>query len=371
MRNRLRVLRAERGWSQAELAERIGVSRQAVNALETDKHDPSLGLAYRIAGVFGLAVESIFDNQHSDGSEPMRHFAMAIAAGLLMTTGIAPGAGAAPAHAPAPFTSARMKVEVRGQGPDVILIPGLTSSRAVWARTADMLDDTHRVHLVQVNGFAGQAAGANAEGPVFGPLRAELARYIQSQGLKRPAVIGHSMGGALALALAAETPDAVGRVMAADALPYVGLLMGPQATVERVRPQADGMRAAMLAMSPEQRAGGAPATLAGLVRDPAARARGVRESIGSDPAVAAQVVHDMMTTDLRPALAGTKVPITVLYAFDAELGAPVERIDALWTGAYAGVPGARLIRVDGARHFIMDDQPERFAREVQAFLAAP
>jgi putative transcriptional regulator len=64
MKNRLRVLRAERGWSQAELAERIGVSRQAVNALETDKHDPSLGLAYRIAGVFGLAVESIFDNQH-------------------------------------------------------------------------------------------------------------------------------------------------------------------------------------------------------------------------------------------------------------------------------------------------------------------
>ena len=67
MKNRLRVLRAERGWSQAELAERIGVSRQAVNALETDKHDPSLGLAYRIAGAFGLAVESIFDNEHRTG----------------------------------------------------------------------------------------------------------------------------------------------------------------------------------------------------------------------------------------------------------------------------------------------------------------
>ena len=67
MKNRLRVLRAERGWSQAELAQRIGVSRQAVNALETDKHDPSLGLAYRIAGAFGLAVESIFDNEHRTG----------------------------------------------------------------------------------------------------------------------------------------------------------------------------------------------------------------------------------------------------------------------------------------------------------------
>lgn len=64
MKSRLRVLRAEKGWSQAELAERIGVSRQAVNALETDKHDPSLGLAYRIAAAFGLSVEEIFENQH-------------------------------------------------------------------------------------------------------------------------------------------------------------------------------------------------------------------------------------------------------------------------------------------------------------------
>lgn len=64
MKSRLRVLRAERGWSQADLAERIGVSRQAVNALETDKHDPSLGLAFRIAAVFDLPVEAIFDNEH-------------------------------------------------------------------------------------------------------------------------------------------------------------------------------------------------------------------------------------------------------------------------------------------------------------------
>ena len=64
MKNRLRELRARHGWSQAELGERIGVSRQAVNALETDKHDPSLGLAYRIAAAFGLPVEEIFDNEH-------------------------------------------------------------------------------------------------------------------------------------------------------------------------------------------------------------------------------------------------------------------------------------------------------------------
>ncbi|MEO6215542.1 MAG: helix-turn-helix transcriptional regulator [Sphingomonas sp.] len=62
MKNRLKVLRAERDWSQAELGGRLGVSRQAVNAIETGKHDPSLPLAFRIARLFGLAIEEIFND---------------------------------------------------------------------------------------------------------------------------------------------------------------------------------------------------------------------------------------------------------------------------------------------------------------------
>lgn len=60
MNNRLRVLRAERGWSQQDLAERLEVSRQSVNAIETGKYDPSLPLAFRIAAVFALQIEAIF-----------------------------------------------------------------------------------------------------------------------------------------------------------------------------------------------------------------------------------------------------------------------------------------------------------------------
>ena len=60
MKNRLKVLRAERGWSQQDLAERLDVSRQSVNAIETGKYDPSLPLAFRIADLFGLAIEAIF-----------------------------------------------------------------------------------------------------------------------------------------------------------------------------------------------------------------------------------------------------------------------------------------------------------------------
>ena len=62
MKNRLRVLRAEYGWSQAELGGRIGVSRQAVNAIETGKHDPSLPLAFRLARLVGTSIEEIFED---------------------------------------------------------------------------------------------------------------------------------------------------------------------------------------------------------------------------------------------------------------------------------------------------------------------
>jgi putative transcriptional regulator len=60
MNNRLKVLRAERNWSQADLAERLEVSRQSVNAIETGKYDPSLPLAFRIARLFNLPIEQIF-----------------------------------------------------------------------------------------------------------------------------------------------------------------------------------------------------------------------------------------------------------------------------------------------------------------------
>lgn len=67
MKNRLKVLRAERDWSQAELGARLDVSRQAVNAIETGKYDPSLPLAFRIARLFDMRIEEIFDDEHAGG----------------------------------------------------------------------------------------------------------------------------------------------------------------------------------------------------------------------------------------------------------------------------------------------------------------
>lgn len=67
VKNRLRVLRAERGWSQQDLAERLQVSRQSVNAIETGRYDPSLPLAFKIADLFGLVIEEVFENPSTAG----------------------------------------------------------------------------------------------------------------------------------------------------------------------------------------------------------------------------------------------------------------------------------------------------------------
>jgi len=72
MNNRLRVLRAERGWSQAELGGRLGVSRQAVNAIETGKHDPSLPLAFRLARLFDMRIEEIFADEPDGTTDAAR-----------------------------------------------------------------------------------------------------------------------------------------------------------------------------------------------------------------------------------------------------------------------------------------------------------
>ena len=72
MKNRLRVLRAERDWSQQDLADKLGVSRQTINAIETEKYDPSLPLALKIGRLFGQPVESIFDDGQATETQRRR-----------------------------------------------------------------------------------------------------------------------------------------------------------------------------------------------------------------------------------------------------------------------------------------------------------
>jgi pimeloyl-ACP methyl ester carboxylesterase len=269
-----------------------------------------------------------------------------------------------------PATAAeRFQVRVEGKGPDIVLIPGLTSSQSVWDATAKRLRAHYRLHRIQVNGFAGTPAAGNSEGAVVAPLADAIAAYIAHAKLKSPAIIGHSLGGEAALMIAARHPDAAGRILVVDALPFYSLMMNPATTVESVRPQADAVRDMLLAQSDEQAAAGQRGAIARLVKTEAARAGPIADALASDRSVVARATHELMTTDLRPELGAIAARMTILYAYDPAYGVPPSAIDGLFRNAYAGAPGATFQRIDGSFHFIMLDQPAAFEAAVDTFLA--
>lgn len=292
---------------------------------------------------------------------------------VALLTAISVSSHHARAEAPQPqasastFTSDRLSVEVIGAGPDVILIPGLASSREVWRPLATRLSATHRVHLVQLSGFAGQA-WSHGDGPFVAPEVEELARYIRTAHLDRPAVIGHSLGGLSGLLLAQAHPELVGRLMSVDSLPFYSALFGPQVTADQARPFAEQAVAGILSADEATFRTQQTQTAAGLARDPATRTAMLEWSMTSDRHALAAALKDVMTTDARPALAAMTTPVTALYASDADGGAPAAMAEGVWTREYATLPGVKLIRVDGSRHFIMADQPARFDALVDDFL---
>ncbi len=306
--------------------------------------------------------------RHFVGRSTLRALFLASAVGLAAgSAALAVRAEPVPAVQTA-FTSDRLSVEVIGTGPDVILIPGFGSSREVWRPLAERLAATHRVHLVQLAGFAGEP-WSHGDGPFVQPAIDALADYVKQAGLERPALIGHSMGGLSALMLAQQHPDLVGRVMSVDSLPFFSALYGPTATAESAAPFADQAAAGILnADEVGFRAGqaqGAP----GLSRDPATQAAMVEWTVASDRHAMAAAIREVMTTDTRPGLAAMTTPVWAVYASDADGGAPAAMADAMWGREYASLPGVTLIRVDGSRHFIMADQPAKFGEIVDRFLA--
>lgn len=279
-------------------------------------------------------------------------------------------------HQHAAFASDRIHVAVDGDmdGRDIILIPGLSSSPAVWQGTVDHLVAQDgvgwRVHRIHVNGFAGAPAEGNATGPVAAPVAEEIARYIREQGLKKPAVVGHSMGGTMGMMLAARHPDLVGRLMVVDMIPFMGAMFGaPGATAESVTPVADQIWTAQSASPRDAYVAQATTAINGMINTESRREEALEDMRDSDQKVSAAAFRELVTTDLRPELAKITAPTEVLYVKFNDARMTDAITDAIYQASFATLPGAKLKRIDDSAHFIMFDQPTAFYGELDAFLA--
>ena len=250
-----------------------------------------------------------------------------------------------------------MQVTVSGEGPDVVLIPGLASPADVWDATVRQLDADRRVHVVGVRGFGGLEA-SDSPAPVVPALVAELAAYME--GMRGVTVVGHSLGGVVALQLARDVP-AVSRAVVVDALPFYPVLFDPDATVESAAPGAQAMLSRMAGVDVEQFRAMQRQGAAIYAKSPEDVARIGDWGAASDRPTVISATGTLMATDLRPDLASITKPVRILFAHDPAMGRAVEDYSALWEAQYADLPDGELTRIDGSYHFIMFDQPEAFA----------
>jgi pimeloyl-ACP methyl ester carboxylesterase len=288
-------------------------------------------------------------------------FRSCIVAALMSFTTLAPAALAAE-DAPV------FEVRVSGKGRPVLLIPGLASAGSVWDDGVARHDSLWQSHVVTLGGFAG---APRFEGPFLETARDALITYIRSARLEKPVLIGHSLGGVLALQIAIAAPDLAGPLVIMDALPFLGGAGSPEATAESARaamaPMCDMLRGqsqeqyeAFQKTSPFVRA---------MVTRPADVERVTAWGVASDRFAVADAMLDVNATDLRPGLAAIESPALVIGTwFGMKAFTTRTAVDSTFRAQFAGLPGARFALADSARHFVMLDDPEWTWREVDAFL---
>lgn len=271
-----------------------------------------------------------------------------------LALGIAQAAPSAPA------------VRVVGEGRPVLMIHGLASGASVWDATCAALQPGVQCHLVQLPGMGGAAPQPTEA--YLDQQREQLRTYLAAQGLQQVDVVGHSLGGNVALMLAAAEPQRVGRVVAVDSLPFLAALRNPAATPEQAQQMAQGMRASMgtKALPEAQQRQMAQ----GMTRSAAGVEEIVRWGLASDPGTVAQAMAELWGGDFRPLLPQVQQPLLVLGSWAAyeRMGATLASTRAVFERQYAGAPKLTLRMSERGFHYLMWDDDAWLQRELRAFL---
>jgi N-formylmaleamate deformylase len=305
----------------------------------------------------------------------LRPFCAALLLAAAATSATTAVAASAPAPAAAfradtPAAHPNFTVRVVGKGQPVLLIPGLTCPGAVWDETVARYQKQYQCHIISLAGFGGVPAPASTDNLLLN-VRDQLLAYIKTQKLTKPVVIGHSLGGFMALWMSSTQPEAVGPLVIVDSLPFFGAIQNPATTVEQVRPMAENMRRQVAAGAPN--AAQQRQMAATMVTDTARISQVTRWGLQSAPAAVAQAMYDMYTTDLRADLARIQQPVLVLGSWAAyqSMGATKESTKAIFTRQYAQLPKHQVEMSEAGRHFLMYDDQQWFFRQTDAFLKQP
>lgn len=289
--------------------------------------------------------------------------------GVALVSGLA-----TPAHAASPATHVgTLKVERHGDhGRPVILIPGLEGGPWVWQRTIKHLQKNHVVYAVTLAGFDGMPAPTDG-GNLFDRADASLLQLIKKDKIDKPVLVGHSLGGTLALRFAGEHADLISGVVAVDGLPiFPGM---DRVSAEQRQAMAARMRKQMAAATAAQFKAQSLSYMQtiGLV-DQQLAAKYAPMNARSDIKASAQYMAEDLAFDGRAALKQANVPILEIspyYAPDFSKP-PMVMTQAQKTAYYesllANAPNAKVVSIAPSRHYVMLEQPQRFQAVLDSFL---
>jgi pimeloyl-ACP methyl ester carboxylesterase len=251
----------------------------------------------------------------------------------------------------------QFQVVVKGKGEPVLLFPGFGCTGEVWNETVASLSKNYECHIFTFAGFGKVPA---IEGPWLSNIKDALLKYVKEKNLKRPTIVGHSLGGTLGLWLAILEKDTFKKIIVVDALPSTAALMIPNYNGDII-PYDNPQSKMMLEMD-----SASFATMSGqsvpylcLNKD---KHNTIRAWIGqTDRKTYVKGYIDLLNLDLRKQIRDIKTPVTVLAATSPDR-ATVEKV---YKTQYAGLPSVDIQYAENSAHFLMYDQTEWFINKVK------
>lgn len=271
----------------------------------------------------------------------------------------------------AAFQSDQLSIQVKGNGPDIMLIHGFACSPEIWSGIVEKLHSRFRLHVVRMAGFAGTPAPEPIPSSCLDTLRDELLRYIREEKLNRPVLIGHSMGGLAVMMMAGKETSLMSKVVVIDALPFFSLNFNPQANSEQMKPQAKVIQKYMSTMSDVLIKVQASSVIGTFTKGQDKKDLLLKWSMDSDRKIYAQYLAELIAYDARPELKAINCPLTVLYAFDQTMPISEASLKERYVSAYSGLKGTQLSQINDSLHCIMWDQPEALLKALEDVLSQP
>lgn len=258
-------------------------------------------------------------------------------------------------------TAYPFEVKKTGKGnQSLIFIPGFASSGDVWSETAAKFENNFTCYTLTMAGFAGTKPQAEAS---FKDWENGIAAYIRNNKIDKPIIIGHSMGGGLALAIAADYPELAGKIIIVDALPCLAAMSDPNFS-SKENNDCSSTITQLTAMNDEQFRKMQAQAIPRLLADPSMQETVIGWSVKSDRKTFAKMYCDFFNTDLREKIKNIQCPsLILLESFFVNLKPTIE-------SQYRNLKNANMQYASKGLHFIMYDDKDWYLNQLTNFLSS-